>query len=357
MKRKIFLLIIVLLLAAGCSKKVQVTETGSRTLVDMAGRSVEIPAKVEKVYATGTLGTIMLHTLAPEKIAGLNSEMSEIELKYLGDTNKETPILGSWKGTQYSGNIEELLMVKPDVIVNVGDVSEAYISDSEEIEKQTGIPVLMVDGSIDKTKEAYTFLGEILDKKDRAKELSDYFSQTIVGVKEVVESIPEEERIRVYYAEGPKGLETELRGTINSEIIEIAGGINVAGDNWKSESRRVQVSLEQIILENPDIIIISTDGDNNHQVYEEIRKDATWGVIKATKEGKVYEIPGIPYDWINRPPSVNRIIGIKWLANLLYPDKYQIDIKQEIKEFFKIYYSYEITDEEIEEVLINGKVD
>lgn len=355
MKKKLLLLIIALLLIAGCSKKEQIQETGNRTVVDMAGRSVEIPDNVEKVYATGALGTIMLNTLAPEKIAGLNNEMSEVELKYLGDTNKDTPVLGSWKGTQYNGNIEEFLMVKPDVIINMGDVSEAYISDSEEIEKQTGIPVLMVDGSIDKTSEAYTFLGEILNKNERAKELSDYFSETMSSVKEFVDKIPEEERVRVYYAEGPKGLETELRGSINSEIIEIAGGINVAGDNWRSESRRVQVSLEQVILENPEAIIISTDGDNNHQVYEEIKNSSSWGDIKAVKEGKVYEVPGIPYDWINRPPSVNRIIGIKWLANILYPDKYEINIKQEIKDFFKIYYSYEITDEEIEEILVYSR--
>lgn len=293
--------------------------------------------------------------MAPEKIAGLNSEMSEMELKYLGDTNKYTPVLGSWKGTQYNGNIEEFLMVKPDIIINMGDVSEAYISDSEEIEKQTGIPVLMVDGSIDKTKEAYTFLGEILNKEERAKELSDYFIETMRTVKEFVDNIPEVDRVRVYYAEGPKGLETELRGTMNSEIIEIAGGINVAGNNWKSESRRVQVSLEQVILENPEVIIISIDGDGNHQVYEEIKNSSSWGDIKAVQEGKVYEIPGIPYDWINRPPSVNRIIGIKWLANILYPDRYEIDIKQEIEDFFKIFYSYEITDEEIEEILVYSR--
>lgn len=355
MKRKIILLIMVLLLVAGCNKKEEIIEIGSRTVVDMAGRSVEIPANVEKVYATGTLGTIILHTLVPEKIAGLNSEMSEMELKYLGDTNKYTPVLGSWKGTQYNGNIEEFLMVKPDIIINMGDVSEAYISDSEEIEKQTGIPVLMVDGSIDKTKEAYTFLGEILNKEERAKELSDYFIETMRTVKEFVDNIPEVDRVRVYYAEGPKGLETELRGTMNSEIIEIAGGINVAGNNWKSESRRVQVSLEQVILENPEVIIISIDGDGNHQVYEEIKNSSSWGDIKAVQEGKVYEIPGIPYDWINRPPSVNRIIGIKWLANILYPDRYEIDIKQEIEDFFKIFYSYEITDEEIEEILVYSR--
>lgn len=357
MKKKIFLLIAVIILITGCTQKTGKIESGSRKVVDMAGREVEIPENIDKIYATGSIGSILLHTLAPEKICGWNNNITENELKYLGDSYKEMPVLGTWKGPKLNGNIEEFLMVKPDLIINIGDVSEAYISDSEEIENKTGIPVLMVDGSIKKTAEAYSFLGEVLKKEERAEKLSEYFKNTLNDVMEVVEDLPEEEKIRVYYAEGSKGLETELQGSINSELLDIAGAVNIAKNTGKTSSQRIQVSLEQIILENPDVIIISTDGDKNHQVYNEITSGGSWSDIKAVQEGKVYEIPCIPYDWINRPPSVNRIIGVKWLVNLLYPEKYEINIMQEVKDFFELYYSYDITDQEIEEILINSKVE
>ncbi|MFA9422077.1 MAG: ABC transporter substrate-binding protein [Sedimentibacter sp.] len=352
---KIILAFIFLFALTGCKMDKTSIETNTHTVLDMAGRSVEIPNNITKVYATGQIGSIMLYTLAPEKICGWNNTLSDTEIIYIDEKYHELPNLGSWKGTKYSGNIEELLSIKPDLIINMGDVSETYISDSEEIEKQTGIPVLMIDGSIEKTAEVYNFLGAVLNKEERASDLSDYFNIAINDVKSAVEKIQDDEKARVYYAEGLDGLETELQGSINSEILDICGAVNIAKGETVGSSRRIQVSLEQVLLENPDVIIISSDGDKSHQTYNKIVSNSIWANIKAVEYNKVYEIPSIPYDWINRPPSVNRIIGIKWLANLLYPEKYEINIDEEIKNFFELYYSYEITDSEIDEILMNSK--
>ena len=80
-------------------------------------------------------------------------------------------------------------------------------------------------------------------------------------------------------------------------------------------------------------------------------KKELWNNIKAVKNGKVYEVPIAPYDWINRQPSVNRVIGVRWLANLLYPDIYDVDIKEEIREFFSLFYQYDLSDEEMATLL------
>ena len=356
MKRIAIILMAAMIFVTGCSTaQPKALTEGTRTVVDMAGREVEIPQEVETVFATGLMGTIILNTLAPEMISGLNSAMSETEIKYFSDANKDLPVLGGWRGPSYSGNIEEFLMVSPDVIINMGDVLEAYISDAQEIESQTGIPVLMVDGSIQNTDKAYAFLGQVLGREERAGELADYFREKMDEVMAFTDKLDEEEKVRVYYAIGPKGLETELSGSINSEIIEVAGGVNIASSNWDPSGRRINVSLEQVILENPDAIIISLDGDSSHQVYNEIMSSPGWKDIKAVQEGRVYEIPDVPYDWINRPPSVNRVIGIQWMASILYPELYHVDINQEIKDFFKLYYSYQMTDEEIEDILSHSR--
>ena len=189
--------------------------------------------------------------------------------------------------------------------------------------------------------------GKILDKEARAKNLGDYFLNVMNEVMPCIENISETDRVRLYYAEGPKGLQTDTQGTINTEIVDLAGAVNVAGGS----ARRIDVSMDQVLAWDPDIIIISTDGDENHQVYKQILSGKEWGSLKAVQRKNVYEIPSVPYDWINRPPSVNRIIGIQWLANLLYPDVYNIDIKKETKSFFKTFYSYELSDEEVEEIL------
>jgi iron complex transport system substrate-binding protein len=352
-KYVIFLLIVIIAQQfTGCNAQVTETSTNAETRIinDMAGRTVEIPSEVKRVCATGPIGTIMLYTLVPEKLAGWNSALSDTEKKYLSPQYQDLPILGSWKGTKLNGNIEDILKSDPNLLINMGDVSEKYISDTEAIQEQLHIPVVMVDGQLEKAAEVYEFLGNILGSEERACKLAYYASETLNEVTSAVGSIPEHRRISFYYAEGVKGLETEIGNTINTEALRIAGAVNVANDISSQNTRRIQVSLEQILNWNPDVILISTDGDKNHQLYNEITS-GIWEKIDAVQNGTVYEIPFAPYDWLNRPPSVNRLIGVKWLANLLYPEVYTIDIEKEIREFFQLFYSYNIGDEEINQML------
>lgn len=85
-----------------------------------------------------------------------------------------------------------------------------------------------------------------------------------------------------------------------------------------------------------------------------ITTDSRWAELKAVQNKQVYEIPSAPYNWFDRPPSVNRIIGFKWLGNLLYPDIYTYDIISEARDFYKQFYHYDLTVEEAEELLVNS---
>ena len=62
------------------------------------------------------------------------------------------------------------------------------------------------------------------------------------------------------------------------------------------------------------------------------------------------------FNWFDRPPSVNRILGVRWLGNIIYPEVFDIDIKQETKDFYEMFYHRELTDEEVEEILTNATV-
>ena len=56
----------------------------------------------------------------------------------------------------------------------------------------------------------------------------------------------------------------------------------------------------------------------------------------------MYEVPTAPFNWFDRPPSVNRMIGIKWLANLLYPNVFRYDMAAEVKDFYAKFYHYNL---------------
>ncbi|MDD2373187.1 MAG: ABC transporter substrate-binding protein, partial [Syntrophomonadaceae bacterium] len=104
--------ILICTLFTGCSSK-KITQTPpaqptEQTIIDHAGRSVTIPANIEKVYYTSPIGMIMVYTMAPEKMAGSSMQLSDNEKKYLLPQVKELPYLG---GLQMNAkiNTEELV--------------------------------------------------------------------------------------------------------------------------------------------------------------------------------------------------------------------------------------------------------
>ena len=69
------------------------------------------------------------------------------------------------------------------------------------------------------------------------------------------------------------------------------------------------------------------------------------------QSGKYYEIPGLPYGWMSSPPSVNRVLGIWWLGNLLYPELYDYDMVQVAREYYGLFWHYDLTEEEARQML------
>ena len=81
------------------------------------------------------------------------------------------------------------------------------------------------------------------------------------------------------------------------------------------------VSLEQVLLWNPDVIVtIDRDFAAN------VRSDPVWASVAAVRAGRVHLSPKMPFGWVDFPPSVNRLIGLWWLAKILYPEQFPEDI-------------------------------
>lgn len=330
----------------------EVEENASEEIevVDMAGRTITLPKKADKAFATKPTGTIMLYTLNPEKMVGWNYDLREGEKRFIPEKYHDLPNLGG--AGKNAVNIEELLKEEPDVLIIMEEVVEASLSKAEELEEQTGIPTIILDSDILKLDEAYEVLGKVMEEEERAKELAEYCKETISQAQNLAASISEEEKIGVYYAQGPDGLETEPSNSWHAEVINLVGGKNVAEVEAIADSGKSLVSIEQILQWNPDLIISWDDVRGGY--YSGIFEDPTWQGIKAVEEKEVYEIPNRPFNWFDRPPSVNRILGIKWLGNLLYPDLFDYDIEEEVKEFYSKFYHYELSEEELVDLLKNS---
>jgi iron complex transport system substrate-binding protein len=184
-------------------------------------------------------------------------------------------------------------------------------------------------------------MGDILGVKARGEELARYVEQTFAEIDAALATVAPDKRPRVYLARGPDGLETGVVGSINTEIIERAGGRNVA--EAAGQRGLVRASIEQAIVADPEIILT---WDRNF--FGGVSKDPLWANIRAVRENRVYLAPTAPFGWIDRPPSLNRVIGLKWLAGLFYPDKFTADLRETTRTFYRLFYHVDPSDSELD---------
>jgi len=334
---------------AGCrSEAGDAVFRGERTITDDAGREVTIPTPdaLESVYYTSALAQVFVFTLKPELMAGTAFTFTKQELAYLPEGTGDLPNMGSLSG---NGEIdrEELMAKGVQLVFSISGIglTASNISDADKLQKQTGIPVVCIDGSFDKIANAYRFLGDILGTNERAEELASFLEDIYADVTAAVGTIPNDEKISLYYAEGPLGLQTEPDVSQHALTFEIAGARNVAAVPEAQGLGMSNVSLESVISWNPEVIV-AWDDVVRGGADEIIRTKEAWSTIKAVQDGRVYTMPNIPYAWCDRPPGVNRFIGIQWVANMLYPDLYDIDMVEATQDFYKRMYWVDLSTDE-----------
>ena len=264
------------------------------------------------------------------------------ECAYLLPDICKRPTVGRLTGRGNTANLEVVLKLKPDLILDVGSTRATFVSLAKRVQEQTGIPYALLDGRFDAIPATYAKLGDLVRRPDAAKKLTDYAEHTLKTISGRIADIPQDKRPRVYYARGPRGLVTGLGGSINVETIEFLAQ-NVAGGQ---HGGLANVSIEQVLVWNPDVIItIDQDFAAN------VRHDPGWAALAAVKAGRVHLSPKMPFGWVDFPPSVNRLIGLWWLAKILYPDRFPEDMTKLTREFYTMFYHRTPTDAQIAHVL------
>jgi iron complex transport system substrate-binding protein len=204
----------------------------------------------------------------------------------------------------------------------------------------------LIDGRFENTAAAVRLLGTILGVEERAERIATYVESTLAEIDAALAQVPQDERPRVYLARGPDGLETGLRGSINTEIIERVGAINVAVDPSGARRGIAEVSVEQVALWNPDTVIT---WDRNF--YEGVRSSSYWKAVDAVSLGSVYLSPMAPFGWIDRPPSLNRMIGVAWLGGCsTRTTSIRICVRL-TRSFYDLFYHVDLTDAELDRLL------
>ena len=305
-----------------------------------------MPDRIERVFAAGPPAMVLLYVLAPDRMIGWPRAPHPEEMAYIAPAYRDLPEVGWLTGRGDTVNLEVLLQTKPDLVVDFGSVRDTYVSLAERVQAQTGIPYILIDGRFENTAASVRLLGEVLGVEDRAEQIAGYVESTLAQIDAMLAEVPQDQRPRVYLARGPDGLETGLQGSINTEIIERVGAINVADDPSGARRGLAQVPIEQVVVWNPDTVITWDRG-----FYEKVWQDFYWQGVDAVASERVYLSPTAPFGWIDRPPSLNRMIGLKWLAGLFYPDHLKQDLREVTRSFYDLFYHVDLTDAELDRLL------
>jgi iron complex transport system substrate-binding protein len=316
-----------------------------RKITDMAGRSVTI-GRVTRLWSAYPPITYLVYALDPSLLIGWTIPVSSDSRKYLAPPSREMPVIGGWFGDR-TPNLESLAAAKPDLAL-VWDQSLSAMPSMADRLQNLQIPVAAVNLlRLGDYPKAIRFLGDILDRRERAHVLASYIEESIHELESFSRRIPEKEKLSVFYAVGTDGLTSDCdHMPFLNEAIELAGGRNAHHCAEAHHGLDRKIDMERLLLYNPDVILTQED-----MFFSRVYSDKRYSPLKAVTNQRVYLIPKVPFNWLNRPPSFMRAVGIRWLAKTLYPNQYKGNLKKETKRFFKLFMGVDIQDAEVESIL------
>jgi iron complex transport system substrate-binding protein len=317
----------------------------ARPFTDSAGRRIDVPDEVRRVFPAGPPASVTLYTAAPEKMLGWTRAPGPESRPFLAQQYAELPELGRLTGRGNTVNLENVVRLMPDLVLDVGDTSATYVSLADRVQEQTHIPAVLIDGRLADTADTLHNIGAVLGVSERAETLARYAEGVLTEVKKATTKIPPASRPSIYVARGPHGLETAVAGSIGSEVVDLVGARNVAGKETAPRAI-VDVSPEQILAWQPEVILTI-----DRRFHATIRTDPVWREVKAVQAGNIHFVPDLPFSWLDNPPAPNRLIGLLWLGKLLYPALFPQDIRAEVRRFYALFYQQEPSDTQLDGLL------
>jgi iron complex transport system substrate-binding protein len=312
--------------------------------IDSAGRRVAVPERVERVMPADMTTAVLIFSLAPEKLVGWSQPLSRAQRAFLPAKYARLPTIGELAGADPAAAAAVVARWHPDLIMDSGAATPQAAALADRVERQTRIPYLVLDGSIQRTPEMLRSLGLVLGVGDHRLDVASYAYHAIQYLRGKLLIQSADDRPRVYYGRGRDGLTTGGAGSLVAAGIDQAGAINVAAQLGPGELKRV--TRYQIFAWNPDIVIAE-----DRSFYDALRRDPGWRGLAAVRAQRVFLAPDQPFGWIDNPAGVNRMVGLYWLSDLFYPTTLEEDLRTNVRDFYQTYYGVALTDRQLDALL------
>src|SRR5438105_192878 len=196
--------------------------------VDSAERYVLLRDRIGRVMAADQAAAVLIYVLAPEKLVGWSRPLSREQRAYIPAKIARLPVVGQLTGPNPTAGADAVARLRPDLIIETGVASPEAAALADQIQQQTGVPYILLDGSIQHTPYNLEVVGRMLGVAERGGDLAYYTRTAIDSLRGRLLVTESTSRPLVYYGRGTDGLETGLARSQAMADIDQAGAINVA---------------------------------------------------------------------------------------------------------------------------------
>ncbi len=317
----------------------------AREVVDLAGRTITVPEKVDRIVALGP-GTLRLvvYLKALDKVVGIEtietkslppffrpySDVSATHIAHL-------PQVGSG-GPGKLPDLETVLACQAQVIFSIG-LDRGQI---ENLQAKTGIPTIILSyGKLgvwrEEALQSLKLMGEILDRQERAREIALYLenSQKELGEKTAAAQTSSP---TAYFGglayKGIHGLESTEEDYFPGSLVKAN---NVAGNH--PAQGHLFIDKERLLKWNPEIIFI--DHSSAHLISREYLENQNfYQLLQAVRLKQIYSL--LPYNQYNTNLE-SALANAYYIGNKLYPQTFKrLTVEKKITEIFAFFLDLKI---------------
>ncbi len=288
------LILLLPLLCSGVTMAAEVT--------DSTGRAVQIPDHILRVLPAGPPAAILLEAIAPDLMVGWPGPLSD-EAKALLPDSANHPRIPRITGRE--DVTDKIKALKPDLILDYGEVTPRYFELAQATQQKSGIPTLLFSGSLDNIPRVLREVGALLHREARAETLATY-AEAMLALPVMPLPAALGPHPRVLYARGADGLLVTAPDTDVTEVFKRLGWQVIAPDGQGTFRAS---TIEAIAALDPDILIFSDPAMRATLTHPD-----AWKSVRAIRDGHAMVAPALPFGWIEEPPSINRLLGLAWLS-------------------------------------------
>jgi iron complex transport system substrate-binding protein len=307
----------------------------SVTVVDQAGKTVEVPQPVARLASPYGVATYLAYGVgAGDRIvvAGFLGARDPAGAAAMERVDPRFPDLAS-VAAQETTSVEYLATLSPDLVFAAA--RSEWVPSVEAI----GIPVLTFDGeSPAGLREAMRLAGSVLgpDAASRAEAWIRYYDDVLARVENATSE--GQDPTTVLFT-GTERTRVASGAMYQTALIEAAGGQSVTEDltgYWND------VGVEQVLFWNPELILVPPYGGAS---VEAVLEDPEWGLLQAVQDERVRRMPKLVAPWDT--PVPDSVLAVVWLAEVLHPEAAGLSCSEEVAFFYPRFYGYAIGEDEV----------